>query len=207
VRTLKIGFIILTLLFPLFLFGCDDNFIEPDDKWPVITDWEVTSNLTVKLEILKGYGIPRLEVANRTIGFTLDIRSYSVSREWTVYAFLESVTKEYSLYTDNLPGAQVDEVLPITEAFVWDHITGEYLGGTPPGGTIQLTLTMDPEWFPLSVPDWIDYDVDPELGLVIHSITDRYKYNFRIVVEDLDGRSDTTSFSVISPIEIKNAND
>lgn len=199
---LKIGIIILTLLFPLFLFGCDDEFVQSEDRWPTIVNWDVTSNLTVKLDILEGFGIPRLEVANRTIGMTVDVKSYHVSQEWTIYAFLESVTKQVSLYSNNLPGASVNQTLPVTEIFHFKNVTGTYLGGTPPGGTVQFALTMEPEWFPLSVSDWVSYEIDEEAGLIINSVTDRYIYNFRLVVEDLDGRSDTTTFAAVSPLEV-----
>jgi len=202
---IKTGLTIFLILLPLWLIGCDDgDIIAPDDKWPVLLNCTQTSNLDVNLTIVEGYGIPQLKVNNRTIAFTVDVRSYHVSQEWQVYLFLEGVTQKLTVYTDNLPGQQVKGTLPITEAVYYDHVIGTYLGGTPPGGTIQLSLTFDPGWFPTAVPDWINYEIDPEVGLIIYSVTDSYTYNFRVVVEDLDGRTDSKTFSAVSTLNIEN---
>jgi hypothetical protein len=193
---------LLLLLVPLLFFGCDR--VGPEDKWPVITYYEIQGNPNVTLEFVEGLGVPRFTIANRTVDLIVDVRSFNAGQEWTVTTFLEGVTRKYTNYEDNLPNGSYTSDIAATSIYRADHLTGEYQGGVPPQGTMRLTMRLYLDWFPETVDDWISYTIDPETGdFIIHWISDQFVYHFRMVVEDLEGRSDTISFDLYSILNIE----
>jgi len=196
-----IRFALVLLLIPLVM-GCQ---ITPEDKWPLITCWEVTADFDVTLTIEQTLGIPQLKIPDRTIALTIDVQSFNANQGFDITIFLERVDKQYTEFAGSLPGGSDTESLPITEIFHESPVFGTYLSGRSPQGVTELKLTLYPCFFPLSVSDWIDYNTDPDTGayLGLNSISDRFIYLFRVVVKDQGGRSDSFTFDVYSNLKIE----
>jgi len=199
----KYGLLLLVLPVLMALnMGCNNAF-GPDDQWPVIVSWKHSENFDVTLKIIKPYGIPQLIVPNREIDLTFYVRSYHATQPFTVRVFLKGVEQEVTLYNDNLPGGPAIRNLPITEIAVFDNYVGTYVAGSgnKPQGVAELKFGVIPDFFPVNVSDWVQIDTDDETGAVsIAEITERYIYNFLVVVEDSEGRTDTFCFNVISKL-------
>jgi hypothetical protein len=195
---------LILLLVPLFILnvGCE---ITPEDQWPVITSWDVSANYDVTLTIVKPYGIPQLTVPDRNIKITVDVRTYNASQAWDARIFLESVDQVYTQYENNLPGSQYQTTLPVTENYRIEGVAGDYVAnsGKPPQGVVELVLNWAPQFFPLSVNDWLIYSTDQTTGgLVVDKISDRYVYRFRVILFDQGGRSDSFTFDVYSILKV-----
>ncbi len=197
-----IGFALVILLIPLVM-GCQ---ITPEDKWPLITHWETTANFDVTLKLGEALGIPQLTIPDRTIGLTIDVQSFNANQGFDVTIFLERIDRGYTVYNQAMmPGDSFQQSLPITEIFHEGPVFGTYLSGNSPQGVTELVMTVYPDYFPLSISDWIDYETNPDTGALegINSVTDRFIYLFRVVVKDQGGRSDSFTFDVYSNLKIE----
>lgn len=197
-KRLTAGLALVLILIP-FIASCE---IRPEDKWPNITTHEVAANFDVTLEILEAIGAPRLTIPDRTVDLSIDIVTYHTNQKFTVKIFLYEVVQTVTFYESNLPTNTVCVSLPITEVHRADEVTGTVLGGGhPPQGKTQLRLFYTPDFFPTALSDWISYSITDKIQ--INWITDRYTYNYRVIVEDAEGRSDTFDYSIISQLIIK----
>ncbi len=192
----------LILVLVPFLLSCE---ITPEDKWPEIVDTEINANLNVTLELLEGFGIPQIKVPNRQIEAKVTVRTYHGNQPWTVHVVLDGVRVDKTFYEGLIPTQTLQYAVPVTETFLWENYTGSYLGGGhPPQGNVLLTLTFEPDYFPVYLSDWISFDIDPDTGgLTINWINDRYYYDFVVIIEDAEKRSDTFDFTLISELIIE----
>ena len=208
--TAKIALVLLVLpLIMLVNTGCNDEWF-PEDQWPLITHWEHSENLTVNVDLIKPYGIPQLKIPNRQIDMIIDVRSFHAEQPYNVWIFLQHVEQDITFYSNNLPAYSTKNLLGITETHYEERIYPSYVidSGTPPQGIGQMELFFTPEYFPLTLSEWIGFSINPDTGAtLIDYVVDRYVYEFRVVVEDQDGRSDTFEFDVISELKIDDSND
>ena len=196
-----VKYVLLLLVLPVLMalnLGCNNAF-GPDDKWPVIVGWDHSEKFDVTLKIIKPYGIPQLEVPNRQIDLGVQVRSYHATQPYTIRVFLKGVEEDVTLYADNLPAANTVRNWPITEVATFDDYVGTYVAnsGNKPQGVGQLTFSVVPDFFPTAVSDWVR--VDMQTGTILE-VSDRYIYNFLVVIEDSDGRTDSFCFNVISKL-------
>lgn len=206
---------LLLLLVPL-LMSCS---IEPQDKWPVITDWTVTpGNLNVELVGPPDYALPHIIVPEPQLKLEVTVRTYNANQTFTARVMIERIRREFWLI-DPLTGAlladgeedypfdyfttPVDEPVDFphgdpTEPIVWDGLKGEYVSGSgePPWGETKISFFVRPNWFPIWKQDWLDYDPHYQLN----KETNRYMYLFKVIMEDSGGRTDTFSFELHSII-------
>ena len=199
-KRLTAGLALVLILVP-FLASCE---IRPEDKWPNITDHEVTADFDVTLELLEQIGVPTLKIPNREVELTIDLVTYHMNQGFTVKIFLYEVAQVITYYEDNLPGDTTSGVLPVSEVHRRDNVIGSDIGGGhPPQGTTQLSLKYTPCFFPDALGDWISYSISDQGGFQINWITDRYIYYYRVIVEDAEGRSDTFTYQIISELIIE----
>lgn len=163
-------FAFVLILIPLLL-GCE---LKPEDKWPVIAGEAVNADFTIKLTMSEDLGIMQFSVAKDHVDVTLDIRSYNANQGYDVKVILTDIVK--------CPGGS----LGMTGTARFEDLIGTYIDGKPPQGVSRIGFTFYPPWFPLSLADWFD-------GV---NITNGYTYFFIVIIEDMDGRTDSWEFQV-----------
>jgi hypothetical protein len=82
----------------------------------------------------------------------------------------------------SLPGSATAETM--------DGMVGEYIEGSPPQGVTEIKFSFKPEWFPTTYGDWVNGTV----------VSDKYVYYFVVIIEDMEGRTDSWDFSVTSTL-------
>lgn len=217
-QTLFIG--LLILMIP-FLMGCND-LVQPDDKYPVITNWNINpTSLYVTVVGPPDYVLPHIiPVPNPPrVDVTVDIRTYNANQQFTAKVVIERLTRELvyedpasptgtTWFEEDYPfdqfGMPVDNPIDDphgdpTETFIWDGLIGTYVAnsGAPPQGVVEIKFFFEPSYFPVFLSDWIFTHPDYP-GLTVQ--VNRYKYNFKVILEDAGGRSDTFKFRLDSII-------
>jgi len=192
-------FLSVFILIP-WLIGCE-SVIEPQDKWPVITDWELEYAYDVTLKLDKKTYFPKELILpdDYNTYLTMNVRTYHTGQAFTYKLILERVIGDIT-ELDLVNGAFYTSVegLLITETARIDHVLGTYVAGSghPPQGVTELSVFWEPGWFPTSLPYW--YETTPN-GIILHN---RYVWNYTGVLEDADGRSDTFSFNLIANLKV-----
>jgi hypothetical protein len=173
---------LLILLIP-FLISCQ---MKPEDKWPVITSHTVTADFTITAKNVSG--IFQFTVKDRSADLKFQIRTYNANQGWKTKVILEGV--------DRYIGGSVVS-LPITELSALDGLTGTYVtnSGHPPQGVVELSLTFEPNYFPLTLDEWFNGT----------TLTNQYIYHYRLIVEDMGGRTDTITFNIVSTLSISSS--
>lgn len=167
-------FAFVLILIP-FLLGCE---LKPEDKWPVIAGEAVDANFTITVTIIEDMGIMQFSVVKDHIDMTLDIRSYNANQGYDVKVILTDIVK--------CPGGS----LGMTETARFEDLIGTYIDGKPPQGVSRIGFSVYPGWFPLSLTDWFD-------GV---NITSSYTYYYIVIIEDMDGRTDSWEFQIRSTL-------
>jgi hypothetical protein len=175
--------------------GCETK---PEDRWPVITTWSVTADLTVSASIDTTSGLITVTPPDSKVKIHTVIRTFNANQQFTAKVVLQNVVKDYSnIYPD---GTVISEtsVLTLSSLATWDGIVGTYVAGSgqPPQGEVTIDLFVVPSFIPLSINDW--YVKTPTFT----ELTTLYTYNFLVIMEDMGGRTDTFDFTVYSTLSI-----
>jgi hypothetical protein len=213
-QTLFIG---LLILLTSFLLSCSNDPLQPEDKYPVVTDYNWVANLNVKVTTTPAGWL--LTIPDRMVKMTVRVRTYNANQQFTAHVVLERVTRYFEVIDmltglayegaedypfDNF-GTPVDEPIDDphgdpTETIDWDGLVGAYVkdSGAPPQGIVEIKWFFLPKWLPLFTSDW--YFIDPT-GRYAKG-TERYEYLFKVIMEDMGGRTDTFSFPIGSTLLI-----
>jgi len=179
--------------------GCQ---ITPEDKWPVIVGKTTPNNITVTMELGGILGII-VNIPDFTFEIKTNVRTYHANQDFTVRIWLMEVVEYYTPYLDNLPLGTQCRSQPSDWSYAWSPVEGRYISGTPPQGIVELAVK--PDWVPVpgSVADWVEYERDPDTNaLTLKSVTQKYVYHFRVLVEDAAGRSDSFTFEWTATLKL-----
>ncbi|MCX6646499.1 MAG: hypothetical protein NTY09_09100 [bacterium] len=180
-------FALLIILIPL-LTGCE---LKPEDHWPVLTAETVSADFTINVTLIEELGIIQFQVANDHADLDLDIRSYNANQGWDVKVILQSIDKYSTNWAIPTSPTSYGESLPMDPSTTrFENIIGEYIDGKPPQGTSRIKFSVYPGWFPTTFEDWVQGS----------TITDSYVYNYMVIIEDMDGRTDSWEFSISSTL-------
>ena len=178
------GFVLILIIVPL-LMGCE---LTPEDKWPVLVDEIVDADFTVSVTEIEDLGLLQFKVVKERVDLTLDIRTFNANQGFKVEIILQDIQQNFTDYTNPTAPVSYSALMGFIETFKRVSVTGEYIDGSPPQGVTELTLYFTPSWFPVTFTDWIN-------GAII---TDSYIYYFLVIIEDMDGRTDSFEFQLTS---------
>jgi len=113
----------------------------------------------------------------------VDVRTYNANQAFKATIILDSIWREgIYLPTGDVIGGYL---LPddFTKPDIIDRMQGSYVAdsGNPPQGISELSFSFLPRFFPDSMVAWFDGS-----NLFLH-----YILNFKVVIEDAGGRTDT----------------
>lgn len=182
-------FALLIILLPL-VTGCE---LKPEDQWPVIAGQTLSANFTINVSQSAELGIIQFKVARDFFDLSLDIRSFNANQGFDVKLILQSIDWYFTDYSNpNLP-MSYGATLPMEPGTTrFENLFGEYIGGTPPQGTTRIKFTVFPGWFPTTFADWVSGT----------AIIDKYVYNYIVIIEDMDGRTDSWEFFITSTLAL-----
>lgn len=201
---------LLVFLIPL-LMSCN---IEPEDKWPVITDWSADCDLNVHVTAITPFGF-EWNIPKERVDVKVKVRTYNANQGFKVTVILERLRREFTY-----GGEEGDEDYPFdmfqtpvdnpiddphgdpTEVIVFDNLAGTYVpnSGKPPQGVTELSFFFYPNWTPYFVRDWY-VPADPVAGTADFFVFS-YVYRWKVIVEDSGGRSDWFTFTKESTLVI-----
>ena len=212
-QTLFIG---LLILLTSFLFSCSNDPLQPEDRYPVVTNWAVIpTNLDINVDTTPlGY---LLTIPDRSLKVTVNIRTYNANQQFTAHVILERMTRDFEIidmvtgaveegaedYPFDKFGTPTDE--PIndphgdpTEQIDWDGLIGTYVAnsGTPPQGVVEIKFFFIPKYLPMWSSDWYVTS-----GTLV-KVTSHYEYNFKVIMEDMGGRTDSFDIPIGSTLII-----
>lgn len=211
VKNLIKQILLLIVIMPI-LVSCN---IQPEDKWPVITDWKCTGDLDVVFFTSDSIGIPQVSIANPRISVEVKVRTYNVNQDFTAKIVLERLRWEFfEIHPETGDILSFEEDYPFdsmamtfdnpiddphgdpTEIIEIKGIKGTYVAnsGQPPWGETRLSFFFEPVWRPTLPIDWVGIDTKTQLQYT----TLRYVFLFKVIIQDAGGRTDSFKFQMTS---------
>jgi hypothetical protein len=193
----RLKFALVGLLIPLIALLSSCN-VGPPDKWPDIITWNLAYNYDTTLSF-NDAGLPTFSQIDPTADVNIQVRTFNVNQDFRISLSLDRAEEFVQVFDGNLiPIGSTTRVYQLNERHIVNPAIGTYVPGSghPPQGITELGLFFEPE---LVGKERLLVIQDPFTGSVQSiELTMKLTMYYTIIVEDLDGRTDSFEANFVS---------